>query len=233
LDERGKEMPRSSTVVRLFSGVLRDLERAATGRARELGCAFVAFSLVCAGCRASLSANAKSNGEASADADAQSLSDDEARGVEDERGRVGEFAVDPPGGPAPVTLLGARHDLVLKSGAQLCACLHAAAGQPSDPRFGWEAQVPNINANKELVLAFRGESCPGASGQLGVAYRGYRTTDAGDVVVMVEEAREGRPKPYGAILPRPEGQGRLLIEPYPRSLPYAQPLSGKDCSVSF
>jgi hypothetical protein len=186
------------------------------------------------GCRASAQANLKSSGDANASAEADAFSDFDERGIEDERGRVGEFAVNPAGGPLPTTLLGARHDLYLKgSAAPLCACLAAAAGQPSDPRFGWEAQVPVIDAGREIVLAFRSESCPAAQGQLGAAYRGYRTTETGDVVVMVEEAKDDRPHPYGAILPRPTGQGRLLIEPFPSTLPFGQPLSGTECRVEF
>lgn len=193
-----------------------------------------ACALLAWGCHASANASAKSSGDAHANAEASGFEDFDERGVEDERGRVGEFAVPPAGGPVATSLLGARHDLYLKgTAAQVCSCLTAAAGQPSDPRFGWEAQVPAINPNRELVLAFRSETCAAAAGQLGAAYRGYRTTETGDVVVMVEEAKEGRPRLYGAILPRPSGQGRLLIEPFPRTLPFGQPLQGKECSVAF
>jgi hypothetical protein len=205
-------------------------------RVRALGSvAAIGVALLSAwGCRASANASAKSSGDAHASAEASGFDDMDERAIEDERGRVGEFAVPPGGGPVAMSLLGARHDLYLKgTAAQVCSCLSIAAGQPSDPRFGWEAQIPAINPARELVLAFRNESCAAATGLLGAAYRGYRTTETGDVVVMVEEAKDGRPRLYGAILPRPEGQGRLLIEPFPRTLPFGQPLEGKTCSVAF
>ncbi|HEX2735230.1 MAG TPA: hypothetical protein VHM70_26685 [Polyangiaceae bacterium] len=190
----------------------------------------VSWVVSASGCHASAQAHANSSGDVGAKADAYDDLDEHS--VEDERGRVAEFADTPEAAPG-TTLLGARHDLFLKSGTSSCRCIAAAAGQPNDPRFGWEAQVPALDPNHEMVVAFKNESCPDSTPDLGAAYRGYRTTETGDVVVMIEAAREGRPQLYGAIVPRPQGQGRLLIEPFPRALPYGQPLTGKDCSVKF
>jgi hypothetical protein len=206
---------------------------------RSVGLGRIACAALLAGelmaCRASVQGRADSSGEARAKSDAFAEFDE--RALEDERGQVGEFAVAPTPAPAGPTLLGARHDLFLKPDAPItCRCLAVFAGPADDVHFGWEAQLPALDAQRELALAFRSESCPEAGADsLGASYRGYRTSEQGDVIVMVEAARAGRPQPGGAIVPRPTGQGRVLLEPHPPSLPYGKPLdsSQERCSVSF
>jgi hypothetical protein len=42
----------------------------------------------------------------------------------------------------------------------------------------------------------------------------------------VEAARDGRPLTNGAIIPKPVGQGRVLIAPASKKVPYGRPLEG-------
>jgi hypothetical protein len=70
--------------------------------------------------------------------------------------------------------------------------------------------------------------------ELGVSYRGYRK-DGADVVIMVESVVAGRPEIRGAIVPRPKQGGRLLVEPFPKSLTAGRSLTdgAGACAVDF
>lgn len=131
----------------------------------------------------------------------------------------------------PKALLGARHDLFLKEQVSRarCRCLAVGAGAPRDAAFEWEAVVPEIDERSQLVVAFtsRGQVCEDEPpGSLGASYHGYEKRGP-DVVVMVEEAKPGRPRVGGAIVPRPDPDGQLLFEPVPRTLPYGKALTGE------
>lgn len=124
-------------------------------------------------------------------------------------------------------LLGARHDLFLRSEArvQSCTCLRIAAGHPRDPAFEWESVIPEIDPASQVVVAFssRGEVCEGEPPESrGASYHGYEKRGA-DVVVMVEASRPGRPLVGGAVLPRPDAGGRILVVPVPGDMPYGKP----------
>ncbi len=129
---------------------------------------------------------------------------------------------------ADIALLGARHDLRY-SGAPTatCRCLATALGQANDAGISWRSQVPELDPSTQLVIALSSDGipCPEApKDSLGASYWGYRIA-GDDVVVVVESARYGRPVTGGAIIPKPPGSGRVLVEPLGGSVPYGRPLA--------
>lgn len=132
--------------------------------------------------------------------------------------------------PDSLALMGARHDLYLRSGQPaVCTCLAVAAGLPSDSRFGWESVIPEIDPKTQRVIAFssHGQECDddGPSNPAQAAYRGY-TKSGNDVIVMIEAASGGRPAISGAIIPRPTASGKLLIQSARASLPFGKAPGG-------
>ena len=129
-------------------------------------------------------------------------------------------------------LLGARHDVELKpklKGAASCACIRVALGQPNDAAFVWETAPPAIDASTQLVFAMssKGVECSGEpEGSRGASYEGY-VLDGGDVVVRLEDAREGPPMTFGAIIPRPKPGSAVYVKPYKKGLPYGRALDGQ------
>lgn len=125
-------------------------------------------------------------------------------------------------------LLGARHDLnYATEPKEDCRCLAVAAGQPNDARFSWEAAVPLLDQTSQLVVALTSQSisCSKAKkDSLGASYQGYEV-EGDDVIVIVEEAKAGRPLTAGGIVPRPTGQGALFVRPASNDLPYGKSLS--------
>jgi hypothetical protein len=86
-----------------------------------------------------------------------------------------------------------------------------------------------------LALSSTATGCGQESqGGLGASYWGYERVGA-DVVVVVENARPGRPVMRGAILPRPQASGRIEIRPLDKQVAYGRPLDGKNglCQVKF
>jgi hypothetical protein len=132
---------------------------------------------------------------------------------------------------AELALLGARHDVRYSGAANAtCRCLAVALGGVSDAGIGWRSQVPELDPATQLVIALSSEgvSCPDApTDSLGASYWGYRIA-GDDVIVVVESARDGRPVTAGAIIPKPMGSGRVLLEPLNARVPYGRPLSGGD-----
>ena len=87
--------------------------------------------------------------------------------------------------------------------------------------------APRLDPNTQWVLAFSssGVNCDAPpAGTLGASYQGY-AVEGNDVVVYVEALGEGRPMTSGAIIPRPIGNGSVLIEP--AGAIYGKPLEGK------
>ena len=128
-------------------------------------------------------------------------------------------------------LLGARHDLKLRSGKgnASCQCLSVSLGGAQSSGMVWSAVPPAIDDATQLTLALssEGQTCPGEpKDSLGASYWGYRIS-GNDVVVLVEAARGGRPLTSGAVIPRPVGDGQVFIAPASKELPYGRPVDGK------
>jgi len=145
------------------------------------------------------------------------------------------------GGPdtvgADTPLVGARPDLQLAAEAPpaACACLAVTVGKANDPEFFWQAGPPRTTSDQLVVaVSSAGVPCPDApEGSLGATYWGYRQEGA-DVVVVVEQARNGRPMTTGAIIPRPGPGGAVYVAPQNARIPYGRPLTPGEryCRVS-
>jgi hypothetical protein len=128
-------------------------------------------------------------------------------------------------------LLGARHDLKLRSGKATasCQCLAVSLGGAQSQGMVWSAVPPAIDDATQLTLALssEGQACQGEpKDSLGASYWGYRIS-GNDVIVLVEAARGGRPLTTGAVIPRPVGSGQVFVAPASKKLPYGRPVDGK------
>jgi hypothetical protein len=132
---------------------------------------------------------------------------------------------------SPYALLGARQDLnYAATPTETCKCLAVAVGQPNDPRFSWEAAVPVVDSNTQLVVAMTSQTIHCAKAKkssLGASYQGY-VTDGTSVMLLVEEAHDGRPVTSGGIVPRPAQGGALYIRPANEKIPYGSALDGRN-----
>ena len=190
------------------------------------------FALV-VGCQASVNADANVSGEG-----AKGRAQAEMSGSAEGEGELRRSSLSAAAEQAAASdaasrrvLLGARHDLKLASGngATRCQCLSVALGTAGDAGLGWSGSVPALDASTQLAIAFssEGQACQDEPKQsLGASYWGYRLS-GNDVVVLVEAARAGRPLTSGAIIPKPVGQGQVLVAPASSRIPYGRALEGK------
>lgn len=138
--------------------------------------------------------------------------------------------------PSEYALLGARHDLRLAPDkkAPVCSCLAVALGAPADASFAWDGPAPTVDPETQLVVALSSEgiACAGSKEDLGVSYWGYRQS-GDDVIVIVENARGGRPITAGAVIPKPLGNGQVYVRPAHKKVPFGKPLNTADklCKV--
>jgi hypothetical protein len=187
------------------------------------------------GCQASVNADANVSGKG---AHAEGDADLSASGEGEGKGEMTRSSLASPPGMAPATanvastsvLLGARHDLKLRSGKATasCECLSVALGGSHSNGMAWSVAPPDIDEGTQLSLALssEGQACKGEPKEsLGASYWGYRIS-GNDVVVLVEAARGGRPLTTGAVIPRPVGPGQVFVAPASKKLPYGRPLSG-------
>lgn len=186
--------------------------------------AVVSFTaLALPSCRASMQADAQL--ETGGDGKAQVREFD--RPLEPGQGKAEPAADETP--PPEYALLGARHDLNFAGPTTpSCQCLAVVVSDSANhPAFQWELGAPQLNPSTQQVIAFssNGVSCDAPpSGTLGASYQGY-AVEGNDVVVFVEALGEGRPMTSGAIIPRPLGNGSVLVEP--AGAIYGKPLEGK------
>lgn len=193
-------------------------------------------------CQASVnaSADASANGEG-----AKARAEAEASGQAEGEGELTRSALAPTSQAAKLSaaststasvapgkvLLGARHDLQLRpgKGTASCECLNVALGGSRNGGMLWSAVPPELDETTQLTIALssEGQACQGEPKKsLGASYWGYRLS-GNDVVVLVEAARGGRPLTNGAIIPKPVGNGQVLVAPASKKLPYGRSLDGK------
>ncbi len=197
------------------------------------------FGLI-SGCQASMNADASVSGEG-----AKARAEAEASGQDEGDGEMTRSALAPSNRAASVVsassgssslaagrvLLGARHDLRLRSGkgSASCECLSVALGGSRNSGMLWSAVPPDIDESTQLTIALssEGQNCKDEPKKsLGASYWGYRIS-GNDVVVLVEAARGGRPLTNGAIIPKPVGAGQVYVAPASKKLPYGRALEGK------
>ena len=187
-------------------------------------------SLGYSGCKASVSAKAGINATASQDV----VSTEQPMEETGSRDMALPPAADVGGETA---LFGARHDLLLAAGTQggKCKCLTVVVGPPEEQAFSWQSVPPTIDPRSQLIIGLSSDGVDCANepeGSLGASYWGYRTA-GGDVIVVIEAAKFGRPITNGAIVPKPSTGGRLMVKPLDGSVPYgaAQDGSPEGCVV--
>jgi hypothetical protein len=129
--------------------------------------------------------------------------------------------VAPSGGSVP--FLGVVHDLSLAPGAArtaTCRCLAVAYGAPSDGKFVWQAGAPVIDQDTlAIAIASDGVSCPSGPPPARASISAVAHEGA-DIVVVVENVREGRPIMRGALVAAPGPNGSIVVRsrhdtPYP------------------
>jgi hypothetical protein len=135
-------------------------------------------------------------------------------------------------GDADFALIGARHDVALSDAARgqasSCSCLALKLGPATDPGFTWQGPVPRTDPQSQLVFAMssEGQACAGEpADSLGASYWGFKQ-DGDDIVIIVENARFGRPLTAGAVIPKPLGNGHVYLRPASKDVPYGKPASG-------
>ncbi len=184
---------------------------------------------VLAGCSGSVQAKANTSGDASAKAELSDPEDPFGDMSERSAERAQPAQQPPPeqplAEPAELALMGARHDVYLRAKqAEVCSCLAVVAGPANDSRLVWESAVPEIDPQNQLVVAFSShdQSCKERKDDSRqAAYRGYARS-GNDVIVMIEEAKFGRPAITGAIVPRPLEGGHLFVQPADSELPFGK-----------
>jgi hypothetical protein len=189
------------------------------------------------GCKGSLNADANVNGKgasAAGDAELHGSASGEGEGKGEMTRSAGTSGVTSTSSlaaiPASSVLLGARHDLKLRSGQATanCQCLAVAVGGSHGSAMLWSSTTPDIDERSQMTIALSsdGQACKDEpKNSLGASYWGYRIS-GNDVVVLVEAARGGRPLTSGAIIPKPVGAGQVYVAPASKKLPYGRPLSG-------
>ncbi len=136
----------------------------------------------------------------------------------------------PPAAPVEQThSLGVAHDLSLTAGmprTATCQCVMVVVGAPNDPKFVWQGGPPKVAADTRAVaIASDGVACA-VSGlaPLRASISGIEAHGS-DVVLTVENVREGRPVMRGALVARP-APGSSLVVVGKKGAPYGLPLQG-------
>jgi hypothetical protein len=135
----------------------------------------------------------------------------------------------PPPSEEQAHFFGVSHDLSLAAGVPrtaTCQCLMVAVGAPNDPRFVWQGGAPKVAPETLAVaIASDGVACavaglaPLRASISGVEVRGS------DVVLSVENVREGRPVMRGALVTKPVS-GSALVVVGKKGTPYGSPAQG-------
>jgi hypothetical protein len=139
--------------------------------------------------------------------------------------------------PVAFNWVGVRHDLGISPNyprKATCSCLTVEVGSPSDAKFVWRGQRPDItSSNLAVGISSAGIDCPGGPpnpGDRRPSISGVFRNN-GDVIIEVEEAVSDRPIATGAIIAPPDVRGRIFVRPRYKSLPYARPTAKEPCRV--
>ena len=199
------------------------------------------LSSVFIACSGNVNASAKAkassdgNAESSASADGDTAWDTLDESQSEEQTSAGAKLTAPQAkgssGASEAALLGARHDVLLASGAPTpCACLAVVVGQPSSPQFSWTGKRPTIDPNTQTIIALSSEGVPCTEAGSGASYMGYEKV-SGDVIVRVEAAVAGRPVTQGAIIPKPDPGKQIYVQPDGK-IPYGRGKGGEPrCAI--
>lgn len=144
--------------------------------------------------------------------------------------------------PTPETkvelpLLGVRPDLALSASAPKtarCPCLSVEVGAATDPMFQWQAGPPQTTPRSlAIAVSSRGVECPGGEQDDTKRQPSISAVDieGNDVIVEIEELREGPPLASGALIPEPGPGGAVYVRPRGKKLPYARTATSARCKV--
>jgi hypothetical protein len=125
--------------------------------------------------------------------------------------------------------LGVVHDLSLRPDAvqgPSCACLAVAWGDPQDPRFAWEAGVPNVDQGVVAIAISGKVPChwSGGKGKPVPSIAGVGR-EGDDIVITVEAATGGRPVVRGVLAVQPSSASHLVVRAR-GNLPFGKPAAG-------
>jgi hypothetical protein len=189
-----------------------------------LGRVACAGLLAIVGCRAHASASAQMGARADTDEDRKYEAPEPAQAAP-----VATRAPLPAPSAERTYFLGVVPDLSLAPGGArtaACRCLAIAYGSPNDAKFAWQAGPPRAEPGTMAVaIAADGVACSAPG------YAPLRASIAGveregdDIVLVVENVREGRPAMHGALIVAPSGKGSLVVRGR-RGAPYGSPASG-------
>jgi len=137
-----------------------------------------------------------------------------------------------------VHFLGVAHDLSLAAGVPrtaTCQCLMVSVGAPNDPKFVWQGGSPKVDPDTLAVaIASDGVACavPGHA-PLRASISGVEA-HGNDVILTVENVREGRPVMRGALVARP-APGSSIVIVGKKGTPYSASAQGAagGCKVSL
>lgn len=121
--------------------------------------------------------------------------------------------------------LGVRHDLGLAATqkTERCACLAAEVGTAGDSKFEWQGDVPTLGDDTEVIaISSAGIACTGGPADHGRASISAVDRENQDIVVEIEELREGRPLATGAVIPKPGPNGAVYVRPKNAKIFYAR-----------
>lgn len=178
-------------------------------------CVSFGVALLVGGCKASVSANVKTN---------EVVQDDPPLEPASTRS-----AAVPPTSTESTSFIGVTHALSLTGEAATtptCRCLAAVVSSgASNPAFQWRGEKPGVGSDA-FVLAINGEgvACDRPTGQRGPSIRGIERQDS-NVIVTIEDGRGDRPLALGAVIERPTGAGQVIFRTR-KGLPYADPPAG-------
>lgn len=134
-------------------------------------------------------------------------------------------------------LLGVRPDLALSASAPKtarCPCLSVEVGAASDPNFQWQAGPPQTTPGSlAIAISSRGVECPGGDPDDTKRRPSISAVDVegNDVIVEIEELREGPPLASGALIPEPGAGGAVYVRARGKKLPYARTATSSRCKV--
>jgi len=207
---------------------------AACLRESVLRCAAIAVLLALgSGCRAHAQASAQVN---------TGTDDDDRKYEVAQPASSAPVSVAPAPQPSPPAdrtyYLGVVSDLSLaraSTRAPACRCLAVAYGPPADPKFAWQMGPPRVEPGTMAVaIAADGVACsaPGYAPLRASISAVERAGD--DIVVVVENVKEGRPAMHGALVVAPSGKGALVVRAR-LGAPYGAPAGGGQgpCRVSL
>lgn len=169
--------------------------------------AFVATLLLPA-CKASINVNAKATTDEPKEEELNSAPSSPEGTAPDE--------------PVQTEYFGIARGLSLAPGKPAaCSCIAAAVGAPSDPAFRWRGAPPKVAADG-MVIAISTEGIACDKQGPGPSIRGVDRSGE-DVIVVLEDFREGRPQAFGAVIPNPGANGAVYVRAAGKSA-YGRPI---------